>query len=323
MDSLGLFNANSRTWIYTGIKPSSTDVYSFHTWRKPKNFSFCSILCIGPGGCGGSGTVAAAGAAGGGGGGASGSQTLVVIPFDFLPDTLYLDVPLGQNIAPVALFNATRVSVHQDYSASLATGVAGYGPRNVLCFADYGRNGSNATAGTGGSGGTAGAAAIGADMRMGWSFLRSSIAGQAGTAGGNAVAGTALTLPVTGLRVTGGTGGGGLPASASSVAGGAFTVPAAPSVFPPHTGGAASTGATVPPGVGSNGCLIRNAGMYWYGGTGGASTWGTASGAGLVQGVGGIGGIGCGGGGSGGALTASTAAPKSFGGSGCVIITVW
>jgi len=282
---------------------------SWQEWRKPKNFSFCNIFLLGSGGGGGTGTRAAAGAAGGGGGGGSSGQTNLAIPLYLLPEVLYISVAIGSTSAGFA-----------SYVSAMPNSTANH----VIAIANGGGVGGNASAGTGGIAGTAGAIATAATMPLGWLLTTSSaLAGQAGTAGGTTVAGTALTLPVTGLCVTGGTGGGGLPAGASSVAGGAFTVPAAPSFFPPQPGGIASTGATVPPGVGSNGIPIQKSGLYWYGGTGGGSTWGAASGAGLVQAAGGRGGIGCGGGGMGGALTGSTAGIQSIGGDGICIITVY
>ena len=87
-------------------------------------------------------------------------------------------------------------------------------------------------------------------------------------------------------------------------------------------GGIASTGVTIPPGDGQDGMNIKTGFPYCsYGGTGGASVYPVAT-TGKVQARGGNGGYGSGGGGMGGALTGSTAAPKSFGGNGLVIITV-
>ena len=62
---------------------------------------------------------------------------------------------------------------------------------------------------------------------------------------------------------------------------------------------------------------------YRYGGTGGASTHGTATGAGLVQSNGGVGAPGCGGGGQGSALTGSTAGIVGWGGLAYAILTCW
>lgn len=62
--------------------------------------------------------------------------------------------------------------------------------------------------------------------------------------------------------------------------------------------------------------------MY-CGGTGGGSTHGSATGAGLVGARGGAGGRGCGGGGGGGALTGSSQGMFGLGGPGQVIIVSW
>ena len=147
-----------------------------------------------------------------------------------------------------------------------------------------------------------------------------SLVGQSGLAGGTTVAGAALSLPVTGLVVTGGTGGGGLPAvSTAGTAGGALTVNGA---FPPQVGGA---GGAVTPTAGSNG---SNGGQpipglrFFFGGTGGGSS-GLGATTGASGGNGGAGGYGCGGGGAGGSFTGSPAATGGNGGHGLVIITAW
>jgi hypothetical protein len=150
-------------------------------------------------------------------------------------------------------------------------------------------------------------------------------AGQTGIVGGAGDStGGALTLPTTGLVVTGGTGGGGLrDTGESGRAGGAFTTPANSLFFPPQIGGIFPTATTTPPGNGSNGINFVNDLNYFYGGTGGASTHGSATGAGAVQSFGGAGGYGCGGGGSGAALTGSTAGGGGGGGGGLAIIYAW
>ena len=163
-------------------------------------------------------------------------------------------------------------------------------------------------------------------MPIGYAFLQSVTGGQAGTAGGTTGNAGSLTLPVNGIRVTGGTGGGGLPAAATTgSSGGAFGVPATPSYFPAQSGGLGSATATVAADPGRHGFRIEQAAAnhYYYGGTGGASTHGSATGAGLTQARGGNGAIGSGGGGMGGALTGSTPASLSLGGPGLVVITCY
>jgi hypothetical protein len=127
---------------------------------------------------------------------------------------------------------------------------------------------------------------------------------------------------VTGLRITGGAGGGGLPAAAASGTGGGGVVGAGS--FPTLAGGQGSATATVPGGDGPSGLeqYVRGL-LYSYGGCGGASSHGTATGAGLFGGKGGQGGFGSGGGGGGGCLTGGTAGTGGKGGDGLVIIISW
>lgn len=278
---------------------------NWHTWVRPVGKSYLTILAIGGGGGGGTGVVGANSTAGGGGGGGSGGQTVLEIPMDFLPNRLYISVGTSKTGAGLASFVSTQPNTTANH---------------VLAIANGGAVGGNASAGTGGAAGGAGAIATNATMPLGWAFSKLALAGQAGIIGGAAVAGAALTLPTTGLRVTGGTGGGGLPAAAAAgTNGGSFTVPASPSYFPAQSGGVGSATATNPADNGRNGFSVPEAGLYFYGGTGGASTHGTATGGGLVQSSGGHGDIGCGGGGMGGALTGSSAGTASRGGAGLVI----
>lgn len=118
-----------------------------------------------------------------------------------------------------------------------------------------------------------------------------------------------------------GTGGAGLGAAGvAGTAGGAFTVAGQ---FPPHLGGAGGSAATTPPQNGTGGYEPIPRLFYGYGGTGGGSTHGTATGAGLVQASGGNGAVGCGGGGMGGALTASAAGQVGQGGVAWCCIVCW
>jgi hypothetical protein len=281
------------------------------TWRKPLNRRMCSMIAIGAGGQGGDGRINANSTAGGGAGGGSGAMTCLTMPLAMLPDVCYYQVgqPIIGNGAP-----ATRLATYPTIANS----------NHVVIYAVNGNQGNSSSSGSGGTAPTAAAASLATDMPMGWMFRTNVLAGQAGIAGGAAVAGAALTLPTTGLIVTGGTGGGGLPAAAATgTNGGSFTVPAAPGAFPAQAGGAGSATATDPAANGNSGFWIKQAGLYFYGGTGGASTHGTATGAGLQQSRGGDGGIGCGGGGSGGALTGSAAGSPGVGGRGLLLIVCW
>lgn len=278
---------------------------SWYEWTRPMGKSMISMLLIGGGGGGGTGVVGANSTAAGGGGGGSGGQTILEMPLDLLPPRLYISVGQAKTGAGIASYVSTQPNTTANHVVAIANG---------------GAVGGNASGATGGAAGGAGGIATAATMPIGWAWSILALAGQAGIIGGAAVAGAALTLPTTGLRVTGGTGGGGLPAAAATgTNGGSFTVPGTPSYFPAQSGGVGSATATNPADPGRHGFQVFEAGFYFYGGTGGASTHGTATGGGLVQAAGGNGGIGSGGGGMGGALTGSTAAAQSLGGPGLVL----
>ena len=229
------------------------------------------------------------------------------MPLSLLPPRLYISVPYGAAAAGLATYVSTQQSTVANYVVAIANG------------GGVGGNASGATAGTAGAGGSAATAAT---MPIGWPFAVV-IGGMNGQAGSSL--NTQTSLPTSGIRVTGGPGGASLGASgAAGVVGGSFFLPAAPTPFLAHPGGAGGSTATTPPGNGTNGfTLTTDLGAYYYAGTGGGATHGSATGAGLVQAAGGNGGIGSGGGGMGGALTGSTAATVSRGGSGLVIITCY
>jgi hypothetical protein len=265
-----------------------------------------NFVLVGAGGNGGNGVVGANSTAAGGGGGGSGSQSILTIPLEFLPDILYINL-LKSNSGGFT----SRIAVFPNTVAN-----------DCLLAANSGSNGGNAagaTAGTAGAGNGATTLAVNPLAGAGTSLF---IAGQSGIAGGTVAAGAALTIPVTGLYVTGGTGGAGLGAAGvAGTAGGAFTI--AGNFLAPHIGGIGGTAATTPPTDGSHGITWRKGLRYNFGGTGGGSTHGTATGAGLVGAMGGLGGLGCGGGGGGGALTGSTQGLGGQGGPAYCVITCW
>ncbi len=280
-----IFNANS-----------TTSAGAWQVWRKRPGCSIVQLVCIGAGGSGGAGAVGANSTAAGGGGGGAGAQALVRIAAAFIPDVLYVSVMYGG----LGGFNWVSISPQATSTNNLAYAAAG----------SAGGNAAGATAGTAGT--AAGQPGISTCCLAGMGVFQF-LAGQAGIAGGGAVSGAALALPVTGLVVTGGTGGGGLPAAAAAgTVGGAITGAGAfPSVAAPAAAVAAGS-ANAPP----NGFQpIANL-MYWYGGIGGGSGGGT-SGNGAK---GGDGSIGSGGGGGGGAITGATAGIGGRGGDGIVII---
>lgn len=200
---------------------------------------------------------------------------------------------------------------------------------NVLVVANGGGNAGNGAAAVGGAAGAAGGIATAATMPLGWRYADLALTGVAGIVGGTTVAGANFTLPLTGNRLCGGAGGGGLPAAGlAGTVGGSYTITTAGLGFPAHNSDiAVPVGSpTVPPSNGNNGYQPIPGLGYWYGGTGGGSTHGTATTTGLVGSVGGNGGYGCGGGGNGGALTGTTArvaGDVGLGGPALCIITCW
>ena len=293
----------AETFYFEGTSPTAGG--SWVPFMKPRGKSMIDILLVGKGGNGGSGVIGANSTAAGGGGGGSGAQTRVTMPLAHLPDIIYLSL---------AGISATTTLL--SYISIAPSTVA----NNVIAIAQGGGNGGNATGATAGTAGTAGTVAAAAGMIYGFGFAQV-LAGIAGGVGGTTGAALAVSMPSTGLIVNAGTGGAGLGAAASAgTAGGSqgglgvfFTLP----------GGLGTATATVPPGNGSFGVRPITGTLYGYGGTGGGSTHGTATGAGLVQASGGNGAPGCGGGGSGGALTGSTAGVGGQGGPAFCVITVW
>lgn len=294
--------ADVQTFI--GSATTTGGTVGYQTWLKPRGKSMCHILLVGNGGNGGNGAIGANSTAAGGGGGASGAQTSILVPMWAIPDALSLILFDG------GMNSQSRVSIS-------TSGVA----NDCFLSAPSGGNGGNASGATAGAAGTNSGAATASSMPLGWQWVDGALPGQAGIIGGVAVAGAALTLPVTGLFVTGGGGGGGLPAAAAAgTNGGGFTVAGA---FPPHAGGAGAAAAGTVPGNGAHGYSPISKLLYNYGGTGGGSTHGTATGAGLQQSSGGNGAPGCGGGATGGALTGSAAGVVGKGGPAFCVITSW
>lgn len=307
MDFSGLPESPHRK-VFTLTANSPTAGVQWGSLAVPKQYAMCNIFLLSNGGAGGNGAIGANSTAAGGGGGGSSSQSILNIPTALLPNVIYYSIAIGGTGAGFASYISAQAQTQAHH---------------VLLIANGGGTGGNAAGATAGAAGAAGGAGTIATAILGGAHA-TFIAGQAGIIGGVAVAGANLTVPTTGLRVTGGTGGGGLPAAAATgTSGGNLTIPAISAYFPVHNGGVGSATATNPAAPGAHGYLIKPQGMYFYGGMGGASTHGTATGAGLAQGAGGQGGNGSGGGGSGGALTGSAAAPKALGGDGLAIVTFY
>lgn len=297
------FNADVQTCIGNSVANGVT----WQNWEKPRGKTMAFILCVGRGGNGGTGVIGANSTAAGGGGGGSGGVSRLVIPIMFLPDRLYLSAGNTQGVA-------TYVSIHPSVTT-----------QHLVLHAAAGGAGGNASGATAGAAGAAGGISGITTAPLTGLGVCNFIAGQAGIIGGTTVAAGALTIPFTSVPVTGGTGGGGLPgAGVAGTNGGAFGGYSAPSPFPAHSGGIGAASGTTPAGNGSHGPNYIVPGLnYSFGGTGGGSTHGTATGAGLVQSRGGDGGYGSGGGGMGGALTGSAAGAIGRGGSGYITIVCW
>jgi len=299
---------NGEVFRFVGQVQASTPIAP-QVFQKPRGKSMFHIQLIGKGGDGGAGVIGAVSTAAGGGGGGSGGQTSILIPAWALPDMLYL-------------FLAGVGSPSGSMSYVSVRPVANAAVQQILAVANGGSNGGNASGATAGSAGGAANAAGPSGMSLGYMWLQSALAGQPGVAGGTTTNASALTLPATGLVITGGTGGSGLGASGAagsyggSIGSGIGDIPRLP-------GGLGGSSTTTPPENGKDGISPLLGCNLSFGGTGGGATHGSATGAGLVQASGGNGAPGCGGGGSGGALTGSTAGVVGKGGPAMCIITCW
>lgn len=302
-----------------GQAPSGADVQDFYCnsqssgsafslWRRPPGAKMLYMLTIGGGGSGGNGVVAAAASAAGGGGGGTGGQTTLLIPAWMLPEELFICVGRA---GAADQGKQTSVCVSPD------TAVNG---GSAACIANGGNSGGNASSGNAGSAG--GAAAVANVNQMYWAGggLWSLNAGQAGLAGSVAGVPSAQGFPNQGLRICGGTGGGGVPAAGAGSNGGGMTANGPLIGFTGGLGGSSTT----TPGSDGNHAFPALAEMgFIYPGLGGGSSHATATGAGLFGGNGGRGNFGSGGGGGGGCLTGGTAGVGGKGGDGFCRIVAW
>jgi hypothetical protein len=185
-----MLNTTSINNVQYFVGKSVTAGGSWDIWYKPPGKTMLHIFLIGKGGNGGGVTdLSAEGASGGG----SGAQTIVLIPLALLPDRLYLSLGGISDVTTLASY----ISVAPNTTAN-----------NTVVYAAGGANGApvdNTALKAGGAGGTVATAAL---MPLGWCFVESVLAGQQGASGGGDSNGSPITLPTTGLRVTGGAGGG-------------------------------------------------------------------------------------------------------------------
>jgi len=290
--------------------PATTTLRQWQTWRKPRGARWIHLLGVGGGGGGGTGFTTGAG--GGGCGGSSGGQTTVMIPAMFVPDTLYIQAGAGGAGAPAGSGATLGTAGLITYVCLVPYSTIS--PAGTLLLANGGAVGAAVpTATFGGTAPAAVAAATIAGMCLAGRGFYTLLAGHAGIAGANAGAnGGGMSVPTTGLMVTGGTGGGGGSAGATGGTGGEifpisnmlgtdfFALPV------PGTGAFGSTPAT----SAGSGVVSRNF-LFNFGGTGGGG--GTNDAAGVAS-AGGDGAPGCGGGGAG--CTGSGAVSIPRGGNG-------
>jgi hypothetical protein len=290
---------------------TTTNLIDWKIWTKPRGINWVYIIGVGGGASGVGGQFSGASAASvGAAGGGSGAQSMLLIPAIFVPNQLFVQTGLGGRqgsaittaLASVA-GTATYVSIEPVTTSTSNTNV-------FMILA----NGAAST--TGGS-----ATAMSGNFPLagrGWS---QNFAGQnGGTAGATQNgAGGAITLPTTGLMVTGGAGSGGKDVTgAAGGAGGAITGVGFLGTLPTHAGGvAAATGVNA--GNGIDGRMVTP--YMFYGGSGGGAGGFAATGTGANGGAGGNGGPGCGGGASGPGY--STTGRAGDGGDGFVYIISW
>ena len=316
MLDLGHLPSNPKSVVQVFGPNTVTANTGWSQWTKPRGIAMVYFFAVGAGGGGGDAVAGAASTAAGGGGGGSGGQTTLLVPAMSLPDTLFLTVARGvpNNTSTTAGAGvATRVCI-------APTAVA----NDCLLIANSGASGGKSAGSTPGAVGTAGAIANINTMPLAGMGTYSLLAGQVGIIGSN-TSGAALALPVTGLVVTGGTGGAGVPASnTAGNAGGLMTGVAGSYLASANIPG--GTGGTTAPTAGGDGRggmrPFKNL-IYGLGGTGGGSCGLTAVPAGAAGGNGGRGAPGCGGGGGGGAFTASAFGIGGLGGDSFVIIACW
>lgn len=289
---------------------TATNITDWKIWIKPRGINWVYMIGVGAGSSGAAGTVGTGGSAGGLGGG-GGAQSTLLIPAAFVPSQLFIQTGLGGR-------NASTSNTATSASASVA-GTATYVAIEPVTTTTSNQSLFFLVANGAASGSTGGTAtAMSGNFPLagrGWS---QNFAGPAGTAGGIIqAAGTALTLPTTGVMVTGGTGGGGTDATgATQFAGGAITGVGFGGTLPTLPGGTAGATGTAIGGKGTNGYMVKP--FIFYGGTGsGGDNFATGRG----SAVGGNGAPGCGGGGS-GAGNATVGRPGD-GGDGFVYIISW
>ena len=310
-------NVKSDQQIFYGN--STTAGASWYEWVKPRGISMVNIFMLGGGGGAGNGPNGSQ--PGAGGGGASSNQYNFLFLASSIPDVLYFSVGIGGSPPAAAGAATSGITSYASVYPNIITG-------HLLGIASGGGGGSGFSSYAGGNP-TAADNIIAAPLAgLGMNLCAAatgniSLTGQAGTVGGA----TTFALPVTGLIVTGGSGGGNGTAATPAASGtAASSIPSTVTgIFPTLLGGTNGTAVvgSINAGNGSNG--IKLPGLnYFYGGTGGGGGGSTGVSPFGAGGRGGDGYYGCGGGGGGGgAGTSGAGGPGGSGGPGIVIVTAF
>jgi hypothetical protein len=292
---------------------SDTDGGCWVVWEKPRGAHMIRITCISGGGGGGSGFSSNTTTnRGGGGGGGSSAISIVTIPAYVLPDRLYVSSGIGGKGGDANPADGTA-NLGSDGVRSYVCIAQDTGVIYRVCYANSGKAGTTPpdAVPTGGTGGAAGTVATIADMLLASYGIRNFIAGQSGGSGGSSGLAPSINYPLTGLLLSGGTGGHGSSQIATT-----NTIDAPiQTVYNIFSTLSSIGGAS---GIGYPGREIYQP-LLSTGATGGSSGGSTGT---VAGGNGGAGGFGSGGGG-GGAGGAGVAGGGGKGGNGLIIIHTW
>lgn len=292
--------SNVQVFYATG----SSNTNGYQSWYKPKGASMIAMITIAGGGGGAGGASGAPGTTGGGGGACSGI-TRFIIPADFLPSVLYVQVGDG---GQGGAGNAAGGAGTNSYILTSKTAVL----PNIVCYSGVNAPGGGAVVGTGGAVPTIAVTQPINAMGNWFSFV-----GLVGGAGGSAAAGTTITAWAA-MTMSPGAGGGGNSAGTGQN-GGSQTptnlIDIGNQGYYPNSAGAIALGGVTGGAINGGGGMSRITPFFNSGGAGGAgvNTGGTG-------GNGGSGGYGCGGGGGG---ASTTGGRGGNGGDGLVIIISW
>ena len=260
---------------------------SWQTWEKPRGAKMIQILCVGSG-AGGSSGPGGVGTQSGGRGGSCAGLSRVMIPASLLPDTLFVQVPVG-GAGGIGISGGTIAGASGGISyVALAPSASS----TVLIAASSATVAGPTTAPT--------VATATAFNSLGLFLAIAGVAGAAGATG----AGASVTAFGSNILLTGGAAGGGKTTPAGFVGGSILNTAGGPL---PYISGSTEAGT---PSAGSGVYLLQP--FCATGGAGGGGSTGSGF-------NGGDGAYGCGGGGGGGGRGNGGNGGK--GGDGLVIIT--